>query len=138
MSDTVTLIASNGTQFAAPLDAARKSATIANLLDDVDDIDDGIPLHVSEEDLRVVVEWCTGGEPAIGSLEMAKVLSLANAVNYLDIQDLLDAVLKRVADEIRGKPTEQIREILNLEDDLTPEEKAKMREEHSWLMEAQS
>jgi S-phase kinase-associated protein 1 len=42
---------------------------------------------------------------------------------------------KTVADMIRGKSTEEIREILNVENDFTPEEEAQIKRENQWAFE---
>lgn len=54
------------------------------------------------------------------------------AANFLDIKSLLDLTCQKVADMIKGKQPEEIRKIFNIENDFTPEEEAKIREENQW------
>jgi len=74
------------------------------------------------------------------------------AANYLNIKDLLDLTCAKVASMIKGKSPEQIREMFGIEvslllnlglffttnqqNDFTPEEEAKIREENKWCEEA--
>uniref|UniRef100_A0A915EVD9 SKP1 component dimerisation domain-containing protein n=1 Tax=Ditylenchus dipsaci TaxID=166011 RepID=A0A915EVD9_9BILA len=52
--------------------------------------------------------------------------------NYLDIKSLYLYGCQRVAAEIRGKSPEAIREMFELEDDLTDEEKEKIKKDNVW------
>jgi len=52
--------------------------------------------------------------------------------DYLQIQSLVDLVCQVVAGMIKEKPIEEIRMIFNIQNDLTPEEVAEIREEHKW------
>ncbi|KAJ2703985.1 hypothetical protein FB645_003641 [Coemansia sp. IMI 203386] len=54
------------------------------------------------------------------------------ASNYLDIQPLMNLGCKMVANMIRGKDSGQIRQIFNLTDDYTEEEKEQIRKEDEW------
>lgn len=54
------------------------------------------------------------------------------ASNYLDIKPLTDKGCQVVSNMIRGKTAEEIREILGVEDDFTPEEDAAIREETTY------
>lgn len=56
--------------------------------------------------------------------------------NFLNIRDLLDLTCASVATMIKGKSTEQIRELFNIVNDFTPEEEAKVREENKWCEES--
>ncbi|KAJ2232064.1 hypothetical protein H4R99_007335 [Coemansia sp. RSA 1722] len=60
------------------------------------------------------------------------LLHLLLASNYLDIQPLMDLGCKMLANMIRGKDSGQTRQIFNLTDDYTDEEKEQIRKENEW------
>ncbi|KAI0881213.1 Skp1 family, dimerization domain-containing protein [Annulohypoxylon maeteangense] len=57
------------------------------------------------------------------------------AVNFLDVPDLLKAIARAIAQEIKYMSTEQMREYFGIENDFTPEEEKKIREENGWAHE---
>ncbi|KAJ3124866.1 hypothetical protein HK100_011080 [Physocladia obscura] len=59
------------------------------------------------------------------------------AANYLDIKALLDLGCKTVANMIKGKSAEQIRDMFNIENDFTPEEEEQIRRENEWAADLQ-
>ena len=61
-----------------------------------------------------------------------KLFELILAANYLAISPLLDLICKTVANMIKGKTPEQIREIFGIENDFTPEEEEVVRRENDW------
>ena len=62
-----------------------------------------------------------------------KLFELINAVNYLDMKELLDCACEKVASYIRECRTPQeIRERFNIHNDFTPEEEEKIKEENAW------
>ena len=63
------------------------------------------------------------------------VFKIILAANYLNIQSLLDLACAAVAALIKGKTTDEIRQILNITNDFTPEEEQQIIEEHKWCME---
>ncbi|BFG21261.1 hypothetical protein CerSpe_075350 [Prunus speciosa] len=60
---------------------------------------------------------------------------LIMAANYLNIKGLLDLILQTVADMIKGKTPEEIRETFNIKNDFTPEEEEAIRKENQWAFE---
>jgi len=58
------------------------------------------------------------------------------AANFMNVKDLLDLTCATVASMIKGKTPEQIRKLFNIENDFTPEEEEKIREENRWCEEA--
>jgi len=64
------------------------------------------------------------------------LIDVIMAANFLNIKDLLDLTCASVASMIKGKTPEQIRTLFNIENDFTPEEEEKIREENRWCEEA--
>eukprot|EP00080_Pristionchus_pacificus_P008661 PDM68681.1 hypothetical protein PRIPAC_46983 [Pristionchus pacificus] len=54
------------------------------------------------------------------------------AANYLDIKGLLQTCCKTVANMIKGKSPEEIRQHFNIKNDFTPEEEEQIRKENAW------
>ena len=69
-------------------------------------------------------EFCNVDQPTLFELILA--------ANYLDIKSLLDLTCKTVANTIKGKSPEEIREFFNIKNDFTPEEEEKVRKENEW------
>eukprot|EP01068_Selenidium_serpulae_P009758 Selendium_serpulae@DN5316_c0_g1_i1.p2 len=65
-------------------------------------------------------------------LEAPALNELFAAGSYLDIQSLVDLCAAKMAVMIRGKTVEEVRKILNIVNDYTPEEEAKIRAENAW------
>ena len=63
------------------------------------------------------------------------IIQLITASNYLDIKGLMELTCARVASLIKGKSPEQIRSMFGIENDFTPEEEEKIREENKWCEE---
>ena len=62
-----------------------------------------------------------------------QVFDLIMAANFMDIKPLLDLACACVASRIKGRSTTEIRSILNIENDTTPEEEAALKEKHKWI-----
>lgn len=63
------------------------------------------------------------------------LIAVIMAANFMNIKDLLELGCAKIASMIRGKTPEQIRKLFNIENDFTPEEEEKIREENRWCME---
>lgn len=63
----------------------------------------------------------------------SETVQLANVVNYLNIPPLLEICVARLADMIRFKTTDQIRELFEIESDFTPEEEEKINKENQFI-----
>ncbi|CAI9115052.1 OLC1v1015886C1 [Oldenlandia corymbosa var. corymbosa] len=120
--------------------------------------DNGIPLpNVTSKILAKVIEYCKrhvdSAKAAEGSVEntcdddlksfdadfvrvdQGTLFDLILAANYLNIKSLLDLICKTVAEMIKGKTPEEIRETFNIKNDFTPEEEEEVRRENAWAFE---
>lgn len=61
--------------------------------------------------------------------------ALITAANYLNIPSLMDLTAQAIADKIKGKTPQQIREIFKIKNDFTPEEEEEVRKENAWAFE---
>ncbi|KAL6211981.1 hypothetical protein ACLB2K_017204 [Fragaria x ananassa] len=68
-------------------------------------------------------------------LDQRLLFDLILAANFLDIKGLLDLTAQAVADMIKGKNAEEIREHFNIKNDYTPEEEEEVRRENQWAFE---
>ncbi|GJN33154.1 hypothetical protein PR202_gb21721 [Eleusine coracana subsp. coracana] len=84
---------------------------------------------VRAEDLK---KWDAAFLDSLGGGRDDPLFDVILAANYLDIDGLLDAGCKRIADMMKVKTTEEIRDTFNIPDDFTPEEKVEMRRQHAW------
>lgn len=98
---------------------------------DDDDSDDSDSDEEEQEPEVIIPEWDAQFLPTDDS-QKNQLFKLLNAANYLDIKGLLDIGCKHVADRISGQKVEWVRDYLNMENDYTPEEEAKLREEIAW------
>lgn len=78
----------------------------------------------------VIAGW---DETFFESVDSPMMYEILIAANYLEIRKLLDISCQVVVNMIRGKTTEQIREILGIENDFTPEEEEQIRKETAWV-----
>ncbi|RKP09430.1 E3 ubiquitin ligase SCF complex Skp subunit [Thamnocephalis sphaerospora] len=159
----VVLTSSDNVEFTVDKDVAERSVLIKNMLEDVGESDHAIPLpNVTGKVLSKVIEYCEQhkNDPLPdaddGQDEYARVRSSDDisewdkkymdvdqdtifdvilAANYLDIRPLLDLGCKTIANMIKGKTTEQIRELFGIVNDFTPEEEEQIRKECEWAEE---
>ncbi|EPY36925.1 S-phase kinase-associated protein 1 [Strigomonas culicis] len=64
------------------------------------------------------------------------LIDVIMAANFLNVKDLLDLTCACVANMIRGKSAEEIRALFNIENDFSPEEEDKIRDENRWCEES--
>ncbi|PRP85976.1 S-phase kinase-associated protein 1 [Planoprotostelium fungivorum] len=113
--------------------------------------------NVSSEVLKKVIDWCTHHENDPAPVEKVKklnkkreykaknstisdewdknfvnaelrvIVDILLAANYLDVKGLFELMCKHIANELKGKTPDQIRERFGIQDDLTEEDKAAMR-----------
>jgi len=88
------------------------------------------PLKGKIED--VISTW----DKSFLEIDQSFLIELIMAANYLNMKDLLNLTCAKVASMLKGKSPEQIREMFGIENDFTPEEEAKIREENKWCEES--
>lgn len=159
-NDMVLLVTSDNEQFHADKEVVERSVLIKNMLEDVGETDQPIPLpNVSSSVLKKVLEYCEHhrGEPLPSAdadqnqdetrkrttdisewdqrfitVDQEMLFEIILAANYLDIKPLLDVGCKTVANMIKGKTPEEIRKLFNIVNDFTPEEEAQIKKENEW------
>jgi S-phase kinase-associated protein 1 len=156
----VHLVTSDNVEFAVEREVVERSVLIKNMLEDVGESDQSIPLaNVSSAVLRKVIEYCEHhkGEPLPSgdadqnqdetrkrttdisewdqkfiTVDQEMLFEIILAANYLDIKSLLDVGCKTVANMIKGKTPDEIRRLFNIVNDFTPEEEAQIKKENEW------
>ncbi|XP_068146687.1 S-phase kinase-associated protein 1 [Drosophila tropicalis] len=140
---------------------AKCSDTIKTALEDLGDESDNsvLPLHnVNSLILKKVLHWATyhKDDPAqaeelenkekrtddISSwdadflkVDQGTLFELILAANYLSIRGLLDLTCKTVANMIRGKNPQEIRDTFAIFNDFSPAEEEQVRKENEWCEE---
>ena len=147
-----------GEKLDVDLEVIQKSAILKNMIEDTGKEGEipipNIQLHI----LRKVLEYCehyrsrnpkeikkplvsknlleNGAEEwDVQFIEMDKMdelIDLVVAANFLDIEGLLNLGCAKIASLIKDRSVEDIRDLFGIENDFTPEEEAKIREENSW------
>ncbi|KAJ2612816.1 E3 ubiquitin ligase complex SCF subunit scon-3 [Coemansia sp. RSA 1365] len=153
----VTLQSSDKRDFQVSMEVAKQSVLIKNLIDDLGETEEAIPLpNVTSKVLEKVIEYCEHHKhdpPVIKDeyddlpkrsddispwdeqymkIDQEMLFEILLASNYMDIKPLLDLGCKTVANMIRGKSAEEIRKMFNIVDDFTPEEKEQIKKENEW------
>ncbi|KAH0711507.1 hypothetical protein KY289_007466 [Solanum tuberosum] len=65
------------------------------------------------------------------------MFELVVAANYLHISDLMNLLCQMIADRIKNKSVNVVRQIFGIINDYTPEEEERVREEHKWAHEGE-
>ncbi|KAI1269094.1 Skp1 family, dimerization domain-containing protein [Xylariaceae sp. FL1019] len=60
--------------------------------------------------------------------------ALCNAADYLEIPDLMSYTAVAIAERVKGKSTQEMREMLGIENDWAPGEEEKIRKQNAWAM----
>lgn len=149
---TVTLISSDGQEFVVDKKLAEMSVTIKELLSDLSEgAEESVPLPTVEgKVLAKVVEYSTQHLDAkevndyrkeeipewdqdFMNVDRDLLFAIIEAANYLNLQSLMNLGCQTVANMIKGKKTEEIRQMFGIENDFTPEEEEAVRQETAWL-----
>ena len=86
-------------------------------------------------DARQLVGHHHEGDPEAAAQLQDQLVELTLCANYLDIKRLLDVTCKTVANQMKGKTPEELRELFGIENDFTPEEYEEAKRENEWLSE---
>ena len=157
-TDMVTLQTQDGEEVQVTVKVASKSVLIKGIIDD-SGIEDPIPLpSIKKPILDKVLEYCTyidtegNGLPEIPkpltsgnmsdfvnefyanfvNVDQEQLFELILGANFLDIKSLLELSCAKVASLIKGKNLSETRKFFNVENDFSPEEEKKLREELKW------
>eukprot|EP00090_Calanus_glacialis_P032823 TRINITY_DN54360_c0_g1_i1.p1 TRINITY_DN54360_c0_g1~~TRINITY_DN54360_c0_g1_i1.p1 ORF type:complete len:163 (+),score=71.73 TRINITY_DN54360_c0_g1_i1:38-526(+) len=155
----IKLLSNEGEGFELDTEVAKKSEVIKEMLENCDDSSEDVPLPtISSDQLRKVVQWLEqhrgdvvmdrlkGEDRDYNSdnipewdkkffnLSQVELFDLILAANYLDIKDMLDLLAKSVANMMKGKTAQEIRETFSIDCDLTEEEIEKIQNENEWEM----
>lgn len=157
---TVKLQSADSKEFDVPVEYAKQSVTISNMIEDIGlEADSVIPLpNVSGTILKKIIEYCeyhwNHPTPVVEKVDERRtddiipwdrdycnvpqeaLFELILAANFLDIKPLLDVCCKTVANALKAhKDPEDIRRYLNIKNDFTPEEEIAARKENEWCLE---
>ncbi|GAV87655.1 Skp1 domain-containing protein/Skp1_POZ domain-containing protein [Cephalotus follicularis] len=157
-SKKITLVSNDDETFEVEEAVAKQSQTIKHMVED-DCANGPIPLpNVTGNILAKVIEYCNKhveeANPTKSLLECASakevmdkwekefvqvdqntLFDLILAANYLDVKGLFDLTCQTVAEMMKGKSPEEIRQIFHIVNDYTTEEEAEVRRENQWAFE---
>ena len=156
---TVKLQTLDDQTFEIPVRIAKMSLTLADMLESkhVTGIST-MKVEVNAKIMAMIISWCeyhiANPTPEVDEdkkdekrlddiipwdQEFCKVsnlilLELAHVSNYLLIDELFQLACKSLAILIKGKSVEEIRTVLNVVNDLSPEEEERIRKETEWCI----
>lgn len=151
---SIKLRSSDGIIFETSLEVAKCSDTIKTMLEDLginESVNEVVPLpKVTSKTLIKILEWADHhkddteiiitkniDELSLWDLDFLKVdqetlFDIILAANFLDIKNLLDISCTAVANIMKGKTPEELRNTFNIKDDFTPEEMEKLKRENEF------
>ncbi len=131
-AEMVNVLCNDGVVMTVELDKVQKCGTIKNLMEDLGAVDNQeIPISVSSETFKRIMDNVNTDFSGMSAYTNETLIDIILATNYLECKDILESACKLIADQIKGKTTEEIRTLFDLEDDLTPEEKEEIAREMS-------
>jgi S-phase kinase-associated protein 1 len=84
------------------------------------------------DDINNITQW---DKEFLGKLDKVTLAQLISVTNFLNYKHLLQSCAKYFASLIRGKSVEEMREILGVVNDFTPEEEERIKQENEWMKE---
>ena len=133
-----TIITNEGRTFEVSDETALKLGKLLQAVMEDTDTSDGIPLSNVDGAVFEILLGIVQGTTQEKQLDVRKMIEVMEAANFLNNQEILDKLAPLVADQIRGKTAEQIRNLLGLEDDFTEEERREIEKEQAWFMQQDS
>jgi S-phase kinase-associated protein 1 len=151
----ITLVSSEGRAFEVD-EGDVKSNTIKLMIEDTGNVDPIPLLNVDSNTLTKVIEYSkfhAASDARLGDaandakqieddanawdaefvkVDLASLVDMILAANYLDIKPLLGVTCQAVAMMIRGRTPEEIRDMFKIENDFTAEEEEEVRRENQW------
>lgn len=89
-----------------------------------------IPKPLPNTDLKEIIpDWYYN---FINNMDIENIFLIIKASNFLEINELLELACCMVANIIRGKSVEEIREKFGIINDFTPEEEEEIKKENNW------
>lgn len=152
-AEKITLKTADGSIFEVEKSVAMELATVKSYFDEGSSNDTVVPLpNVLAKALSHVIAYCkrqvefrSGSVPEeekkkykvdfVKDKNNEEIKELILASNYLDVKDLLDVLCQAVADRIKNKSVEYVRTFFGIDNDYTPEEEARLRQENAWSFE---
>ena len=140
------------------LEVIQKSTVLKNMIEDTGKEGEIVIPNMHSHILRKVIDYCEHYRSAapkdikkplvsknliengvdewdasfIDIEKVDELIDLIVAANFLDIEGLLNLGCAKIATLIKGKNVEEIRDLFGIENDFTPEEEARIREENKW------
>ncbi|XP_059628340.1 SKP1-like protein 14 [Cornus florida] len=144
----LTLTTFDKDEFSVEQSLAIQSELIKNMIEDECELTT-IPLpNVTTKVLEMIIEfWRKHADSKAPEEDLKKfdaefiekpipeLFQLVQAADYLNTHDLWDLTCQKIADNIKDMMPEEVREIFNIENDLTPEEEEEIRREYAWAFE---
>ncbi|KAL3849275.1 hypothetical protein ACJIZ3_011158 [Penstemon smallii] len=147
--NTITLRSSDGQEFLISKNAVILSETIKAMVEE-DDSSSVFPLApIDSKTLADIITFLNKrvdcgddddkkkscNDEFIAGKEWNDLGNLVLAANYLDIKDLLDIICEKMADTMKDKSVMWVRKNFQIQNDFSPEEEEKVREEYAWAFE---
>jgi S-phase kinase-associated protein 1 len=134
MTSQVILISSDGQEFEADAEVVRSSLSVIHKKNIVSEDN---TVHVSKASasaFATVIEFSkTGGATFCKeNVSVFMWMEIVIAADLLGVNSLLDIACAEIARMVKGKTPDQMREMLNIIDDLMPEEEAEIHRENPW------
>jgi len=109
------------------------SITFDKIFDYMKHMADNNPSEIEKPMKKNFINYVTEWEFNYINVSMNELENIINASNYLNIRSLLNLSCAFLVSKIQNKSIDEIREILGIENDFTPEEEEKIIEENKWI-----
>lgn len=143
----VMLKSSDNHIFNVDIDVAIQIIFLKNMIDDTGVPTLPIPLpNISARVLTLIIDYLQyrvlpkGDDDIkawdaefVAMVDVPTLCQLATAASYLNIENLTGLTTQTIANMMKGKSVEELRDMFNIENDFTPEEEEEVRQENQWL-----